>query len=70
MHQSISELFHMPHIHEDDGHSANTSDMKGGVFWLTFILDYKINDFGDVAGFVKGSVHVIDRNGSGELLGM
>jgi len=36
---------------------------------MTSILDYKINDFSDVVGFVKGSIHVIDRHGSGEVLG-
>ena len=35
---------------------------------MTSILDYKINYFSDVASFVKGSIHVIDRDGSREVL--
>ena len=33
------------------------------------ILDYKISDFSDVVSFIEGSIHVIDRDGSGERLG-
>jgi len=55
---------------KDDSHSADTSDVEGGTFQMSFLLDYRINDFGDVAGFVKGSINVIDRDGWGEVLGM
>ena len=33
------------------------------------ILDYEVNDFSYVTHFIKGSVHIIDRDGSGEMLG-
>jgi len=42
-----------------DGHSANTCNVEGGPFRMTPILDYEVNDFGYVACFVKGSVHII-----------
>jgi len=29
------------------------------------ILDYEVNDFGDAACFVEGSIHIIDRDGLG-----
>jgi len=34
------------------------------------ILDYEVNDFSYVACFVKGSIHIIDRDGSREMLGV
>ena len=29
------------------------------------ILDYEVNDFGDVVCFVEGPIHIIDRDGPG-----
>ena len=57
-------VFYKPHMPKDAGRLANTSEM-----WMTFILDYKIDDFSNVAGFVKGSIHIIDRDGSRATLG-
>jgi len=54
-----------PTLPEDDGCLADTSDIEGGSFQITSILDYQIDDFSDVASFIKGSIHVIDRDGSG-----
>jgi len=34
------------------------------------ILDYEVNDFGDVACLIEGSIHIIDGDGSGETLGV
>ena len=50
---------------EDDGCSSDSCDMEGGLFQVTSILDHEINDFSDVASFIKGSIHIIDRKGSG-----
>jgi len=36
---------------------------------MTSILDYKVDNFSDVASFAEGSIHVIDGVGSGEALG-
>jgi len=33
---------------------------------VTFILDYKINNFSDIASLIKVSDYVIDRDGSGK----
>ena len=49
---------------------ANTSDVEGGSFHMTSILDYKVNTFSDVASFIEGSIHVIDGDGDGEVLDM
>src|SRR5882724_10667 len=62
-------VFHEPCMAEDDGCSSDSCDMEGGLFQVTSILDHEINDFSDVASFIKGSIHIIDRNGSGEVLG-
>ena len=35
---------------------------------MTFTLNHNINSFSDVASLIKGSVHIIDRDGSGEVL--
>jgi len=55
---------------DDGGCSADTSDMKAGALQMTFILDYTIDDFGDVTTFIKVSIHIIDRDGCGEALAM
>jgi len=55
---------------EEDSHSANACDMEGGTFQVTFILDYKINNFSDIASLIKVSDYVIDRDGSGKGLGV
>ena len=34
------------------------------------ILNHEVDDFSYVAHFVKGSIHIIDRDGSGEMLGV
>ena len=62
-------MFYEPHFTEDDGCSANFHDMEGGSFRVTSVLDYEVNNFSDVADFIKGSIHIIDRDGSGEALG-
>jgi len=54
---------------EDNGQSANSCDMNSGSFRVTSILDHEVNNFSDVASFIKGSIHIIDRDGSGEALG-
>ena len=34
------------------------------------ILDHEVNDFGDVASIVEGPIHIVDRDGSRETLGV
>jgi len=55
---------------KDDGFPTDICDVEGGPFQMIPILDYEVYDFSYVAHFVKGSVHIIDRDGSGETLGM
>ena len=54
---------------EDDGHLANTCDMEDGPFQMIPILDYEVDNFSLVGCFIKGSVLIIDMDGSGETLG-
>ena len=63
-------MFYQPCVPKNDGHSADTCDVEGGPFQIIPILDNEVNDFSYVAHFIKGSVQVIDRDGSGETLGM
>jgi len=35
---------------------------------MTSVLDYEINS--DVASLIEGSIHIIDRDGSGVVLGV
>ena len=42
---------------EDGGHLVDTSDMEGGPFHMTFILDNKIDNFSEIASFINGSIH-------------
>jgi len=65
----LQVVFHKPSMPKDNGHSANTSDMEGGLLQITSILDYMINNFNDVAGLIESSIHIVDRDGSGETLG-
>jgi len=52
------------HLPEDDGCLADTSDIEGGSFQITSILDYQIDDFSDVATSLR--VHPCYRqDGSG-----
>ena len=57
-------------VSDNDGHSSNTCDMEGSSFWMMPILDHEVHDFSDVAGIVEGPIHVVDRDGSGEMLGV
>ena len=34
------------------------------------ILNYEVDNFSDVACFIEGSIHIVDRDGLGELLGV
>ena len=62
-------VFYQPCMPEDDGHSADTCDVEGGSFRMIPILDYEADDFSYLACFIMGSIHIIDRDGSGEMLG-
>ena len=63
-------VFHKSHVPKDDGCLADTGDVEGGSFRVTFLLAYEVYNFGDRTGFVKGSIYVIDRDGSREALGV
>ena len=62
-------MFYKPGVSEDDGRSANARDMEGGSFRVISILDYEVDDFGDVASIIEGSIYIVDRDGSREALG-
>ena len=66
---NLRVVFHKPCVAEDDGCLANTSDMEGGLFQVTLVLDYEVHDLSNVTGFVEGSIYIIDGNGLGEALG-
>ena len=61
-------VFHESCIPKDDGHLADSHDIEGSSFQVTSILDHEINNFSDIASFM-GSIHIIDRDDSGEALG-
>jgi len=63
-------MLYQPHVPEDDGHSADACDMEGGPFQMILILDYEVNNFSYVACFIYGSIHLLDRDGSGETMGL
>jgi len=62
-------MFYKPGVSEDDGHSANAHDMEGGSFRVISILDYEVDNFGDVASIIEGSIYIVDRDGSRDALG-
>ena len=66
---NLRVVFHKPCVAEDDGCLANTSDMEGGLFQVTLVLDYEVHNLSDVTGFIKGFVYIIDGSGSGEAMG-
>src|SRR5882672_2702370 len=63
-------MLYKPHVSKDDDHSANTHDMEGGSFQMIPVLDHEVHDFGDVTSIVEGPIHVVDRDGSREILGV
>src|SRR5882672_4111018 len=50
--------------------SANTCDVEGGPLQMIPILDHEVKDFSDVASIIEGPVHIVDRDGSRETLGV
>ena len=53
---------------KDDGCLADASKVKYGMFRVTFLFDYQIDNLCDISGLIKGSIHVVDRDGSGRML--
>jgi len=51
-------MFYKPSVSKDDGHSANAHDIEGGLFRVISILDYEVDDFGDVASIIEGSIYM------------
>ena len=41
-----------------------TTNPEGGMFFVVAIRNNKIDCFFDCSIFIKGSIHIIDRNGS------
>ena len=66
---NLRVVFHKPHVAEDDGCSADISDMEGGSVQVTLVLDYEVHDLSNVTSFIGGSVYIIDGNSLGEALG-
>src|SRR3981189_751301 len=54
---------------EDHGLLAQRGDCELGSLCMAFVVQYDICDFGDGACFVRGSVDVVDGDGSGEAAG-
>jgi len=65
---NLRVVLHKPCLSEDDSCLANTSDVEGGSFQMTLVLDNEVHDLGNVTGFVEGSFYVVDVDGSGEAL--
>src|SRR5882724_7082896 len=63
-------MFYKPGVSKDDGHSANAHDMEGGLFQVISILDYEVDDFGDVASIIEGPIYIVDGDGLRETLGV
>ena len=44
--------------------------MEGGSLRMIPILDHEVDNFSDVASIVEGPIHIVDRDGSREMLGV
>jgi len=62
---NLRVVHHKPYVAEYDSCQADTSDVEGGSFWVTIVLDNDVHDLSNVTGFVEGSIYVIDGNGLG-----
>src|SRR3981189_1619317 len=54
---------------EDHGLLAQRGDCELSLLCMAFVAQYDICDFGDGPCFVRGSVNIVDRDGSGEATG-
>src|SRR3981189_1458719 len=54
---------------EDHALLAQRGDCELGSLCMAFVAQYDICDFGDGPCFVRGSVDIVDRDGSGEATG-
>ena len=63
-------MLYKPHVSEDNGCSANTCNMEGGSFRVVPIVDHEVDDFSDVASIIDGPIHIVDRDGLRETLGV
>ena len=63
-------MLYKPGVSEDNGGSTNTHDMEGGSFRMVPMVDHEVDDFCDVASIIEGPIHVVDRDGLGETLGV
>src|SRR3981189_3756715 len=54
---------------EDHGLLAQRGNCKLGSLCMAFVAQYDICDFGDGPCFIRGSVDVVDGDGSGEATG-
>jgi len=61
-------VLHEPCVAEEDSHLANTSAMEGGSLQVTLVLDDEVHNLSNVTGLIEGSIYIIDRNGSWEVL--
>ena len=62
-------VVYKPCVAEDDSHPANTSNMESGSFQVTLVLDDEVHELSNVTSFMGSSIYIIDRDGSGEVLG-
>jgi len=58
-------VLHKPGVSQDDHGSADSHDMEGGLLALVLIVYYQIDCLYDMAGFIGGSIHIVDQDGSG-----
>ena len=63
-------VLYKPCVSEDNGGSTNTHNMEGGSFQMVPVMDHEVDDFCDVASIIEGPIHVVDRDGSRETLGV
>ena len=73
LHQSqpIYTLVGSENLFLTDNHSlADAGDMEHHPFRVVLILDYQVNDLGDMSSFVEGPIYVVDWDCSRWLMGL
>ena len=49
---NLGVVFHKPCVAKDDSHPVDTSDMKGGSFQVTLVLDDEAHNLSNVTSFI------------------
>src|SRR5882724_1737372 len=66
----LGVMFHEPHVLEDNCSLANSHNVECRPFRVVFVLDYQVNNLGDMSCFIGSPIYVVDQDCSRQLMGL